>query len=111
LLNHAETAAALLGLSQVHLFTNEVMTENLTFYRRRGYTKVGRGVQDGYRRDFFRPGPGQAARAAAPRGGVMFTPFGETVYWLARTTTTHGAGKDTFSWISPQIDTLSSTAR
>jgi GNAT superfamily N-acetyltransferase len=53
LLNHAETTAALLGLPEVHLYTNEVMTENLTFYRQRGYTLAGRGIQDGYRRVFF----------------------------------------------------------
>jgi ribosomal protein S18 acetylase RimI-like enzyme len=54
LLNLAEAQAARLGLREVRLYTNELMTQNLTFYPRRGYVEVARGVQDGYRRVFFR---------------------------------------------------------
>ncbi len=54
LLNLAEAQASRLGFREVRLYTNELMTQNLTFYPRRGYLEVARGVQDGYRRVFFR---------------------------------------------------------
>lgn len=53
LLQVAEAYAAELGLSQVRLYTNEAMTANLWFYPRHGYSEVGRGEQDGFRRVFF----------------------------------------------------------
>jgi ribosomal protein S18 acetylase RimI-like enzyme len=41
-------------LGQIRLYTNEVMTENLRFYRRLGFEEEGRHLQDGYRRVFLR---------------------------------------------------------
>jgi N-acetylglutamate synthase-like GNAT family acetyltransferase len=53
LLQRAELDAAEQGLAEVRLYTNEAMTENLTFYPRHGYRETARGGQDGYRRVFF----------------------------------------------------------
>lgn len=41
-------------LEEITLYTNELMTENLLFYRRLGFEEVGRGIQDGYHRVFLR---------------------------------------------------------
>ena len=54
LLALAEEHARRLGLSEVRLYTNEAMTENLAYYPRRGYTETHRAEQDGFRRVFFR---------------------------------------------------------
>jgi N-acetylglutamate synthase-like GNAT family acetyltransferase len=53
LLERAERDAAELGLTEVRLYTNEAMTENLTFYPRHGYRETGRALQDGFRRVYF----------------------------------------------------------
>jgi GNAT superfamily N-acetyltransferase len=53
LLQHAEQQALALGLTELRLYTNERMTENLTYYRRRGYRETSRHTQDGYARVFF----------------------------------------------------------
>jgi N-acetylglutamate synthase-like GNAT family acetyltransferase len=53
LLERAERDAAQLGVTEVRLYTNEVMTENLSFYPRHGYRETGRAVQDGFRRVYF----------------------------------------------------------
>jgi N-acetylglutamate synthase-like GNAT family acetyltransferase len=53
LLDRAESDAAELGLTEVRLYTNEAMTENLTFYPRHGYRETGRAIEDGYRRVYF----------------------------------------------------------
>jgi N-acetylglutamate synthase-like GNAT family acetyltransferase len=53
LLDRAERDAAELGLSEVRLYTNEAMTENLRFYPRHGYRETGRALQDGFRRVYF----------------------------------------------------------
>ncbi|GAA0560698.1 GNAT family N-acetyltransferase [Paractinoplanes ferrugineus] len=53
LLEYAEDRARELGRPEVRLCTNEAMTENLTYYARRGFTETGRGTQHGYRRVFF----------------------------------------------------------
>ncbi len=53
LLAFAESRAGLLGLTEVRLFTNAVMTENLDYYPRRGYRETHRAEQDGYQRVFF----------------------------------------------------------
>jgi N-acetylglutamate synthase-like GNAT family acetyltransferase len=53
LLDRAESDAAELGLTEVRLYTNEAMTENLTFYPRHGYRERGRAIEDGYRRVYF----------------------------------------------------------
>lgn len=55
----AEDRARSLHLGEIRLYTNEAMTENLAYYRRRGYTETHRAEQDGFRRVFFRkPLPG-----------------------------------------------------
>ena len=38
---------------EVRLYTNEAMTENLTFYPRHGYRETGRAVEHGFRRVYF----------------------------------------------------------
>ena len=53
LLDRAERDAVELGFSEVRLYTNEAMTENLSFYPRHGYRETGRAVQDGFRRVYF----------------------------------------------------------
>lgn len=53
LLALAEQQAARRGLAEIRLYTNEVMTENLGYYARRGYRETHRAEQDGYRRVFF----------------------------------------------------------
>jgi len=50
----AEDHARSLGLSEIRLYTNEAMTENLAYYPRHGYAETHRSEQDGYRRVFFR---------------------------------------------------------
>lgn len=41
-------------LSEIRLYTNELMTENLHFYSKLGFAEEDRRVQDGYRRVFLR---------------------------------------------------------
>jgi N-acetylglutamate synthase-like GNAT family acetyltransferase len=53
LLDRAERDAEELGLPEVRLYTNEAMTENLTFYPRHGYRETGRAIEDGFRRVYF----------------------------------------------------------
>ena len=54
LLARAEDHARDLGLSEIRLYTNEAMTENLAYYVRHGYAETHRAEQDGFRRVFFR---------------------------------------------------------
>jgi ribosomal protein S18 acetylase RimI-like enzyme len=54
LLAHAESAALRDGLTQVRLYTNAAMTENLGWYPQLGYLEVGRGTEDGFDRVYFR---------------------------------------------------------
>ena len=42
------------GIGAIELYTNQKMTENLTFYPSIGYEETGRGEQDGFQRVFFR---------------------------------------------------------
>ncbi len=53
LLVEAERVAREAGAGELHLYTNEAMTENLAFYARRGFVETHRAVEDGYRRVFF----------------------------------------------------------
>jgi ribosomal protein S18 acetylase RimI-like enzyme len=50
----AEDHARSLDLSEIRLYTNEAMTENLTYYARHGYTETHRADHDGFRRVYFR---------------------------------------------------------
>ncbi|WP_031465936.1 GNAT family N-acetyltransferase [Sciscionella sediminilitoris] len=53
LLAFTEERARAHGLPEIRLYTNEAMTENLSYYPRHGYVETHRGVQNGYRRVFF----------------------------------------------------------
>jgi ribosomal protein S18 acetylase RimI-like enzyme len=53
LIRFCETAARRCGLSGVHLYTNEKMTENLSIYLRLGYWEVARRTEDGFDRVYF----------------------------------------------------------
>lgn len=53
LLAFAEDHARRHGVSQVRLYTNEAMTENLAYYPRRGYIETHRAENGGFRRVFF----------------------------------------------------------
>lgn len=58
LLVHADEAARAAGRSEIRLYTNEAMTENLDYYPRRGFIETHRAEADGYRRVYFsRPVP------------------------------------------------------
>lgn len=54
LIAFAETAARKAGFGRVELYTNEMMTENLDYYRSKGYMEIGRAEQDGFKRVFHR---------------------------------------------------------
>jgi GNAT superfamily N-acetyltransferase len=53
LLNKAEEQAYASGLTEIRLYTNQAMTENLAYYPRHGYHETHRTTQDGYRRVYF----------------------------------------------------------
>ncbi len=54
LMDHAEDMARAQGLAAVTLFTNEKMHENITLYRKIGFTETSRKTEDGFNRVFFR---------------------------------------------------------
>ena len=54
LLQFAERQALSIGLNEMRLYTNEVMTENIRYYRSLGYEEVDRRTEHGYRRVFMR---------------------------------------------------------
>jgi N-acetylglutamate synthase-like GNAT family acetyltransferase len=53
LMAHAEEHAGILGLTELRLYTNEKMVENLAWYPRLGYTETERRVDSGFARVFF----------------------------------------------------------
>lgn len=53
LLTLAEQQATAGGLTEIRLYTNEVMASNIDFYLRRGFVETHRAVDDGYRRIYF----------------------------------------------------------
>jgi N-acetylglutamate synthase-like GNAT family acetyltransferase len=53
LLAFADEHARALGLPEVRLYTNEMMTENLAYYPRRGYVETHRTEEHGFNRVFF----------------------------------------------------------
>ena len=53
LLAAAERHATDRGLTELRLYTNAAMTENLAFYPRLGYTEVARRARDGFDRVYF----------------------------------------------------------
>jgi ribosomal protein S18 acetylase RimI-like enzyme len=52
LIGFCEEAARQSGMN-VHLYTNEKMTENLSMYPKLGYVEVGRRAEDGFNRVYF----------------------------------------------------------
>jgi GNAT superfamily N-acetyltransferase len=53
LLALAEEQAARLGLTEIRLYTNVAMTENLAYYPRHGYAETHRAEEDGFQRVYF----------------------------------------------------------
>ena len=53
LMNFAEQQARRLGIVRLQLYTNEIMTENLSIYDHLGYREIDRRSEDGYRRVFM----------------------------------------------------------
>jgi ribosomal protein S18 acetylase RimI-like enzyme len=53
LLDLADERARAAGLSEVRLYTNVAMTENLAYYPRHGYKETHRANQDGFQDVFF----------------------------------------------------------
>lgn len=54
LIAFVEQQARRQGFEAIELYTNEKMTENLTFYPRLGYREIGRWEEDGFNRVFYR---------------------------------------------------------
>jgi ribosomal protein S18 acetylase RimI-like enzyme len=53
LMDFSEAVAAQRGLSRLVLYTNEVMTENLSMYEHLGFSEMGRRTEDGRRRVYM----------------------------------------------------------
>jgi ribosomal protein S18 acetylase RimI-like enzyme len=53
LMAHAEHEALGLGLSELRLYTNEHMVENIAWYPRLGYRETDRRAESGFARVFF----------------------------------------------------------
>lgn len=53
MLDFAEKLARERGLMKLILYTNEAMSENLTFYPRMGFRETRRGVENGYKRVYY----------------------------------------------------------
>lgn len=53
LIKFGERLAASAGYQQLRLFTNELMHENITIYKKYGYSEIDRKTEDGYNRVFF----------------------------------------------------------
>ncbi|HLL08620.1 MAG TPA: GNAT family N-acetyltransferase [Nocardioidaceae bacterium] len=49
----AERQARAMHVTEMRLYTHELMTENLRYYARRGYTETHRGPEHGLKRVFF----------------------------------------------------------
>ncbi len=54
LIRFVENAARAKGFRAVELYTNIVMTENISLYKKLGYVETERKQQDGFDRVFFR---------------------------------------------------------
>ncbi len=77
LLDFVDTQARTRGYSRVTLYTNALMTENLVYYPRHGYTETHRGSFHGFDRIHFEkllveevPGAGEVHGDAGLRGGL-----------------------------------------
>jgi ribosomal protein S18 acetylase RimI-like enzyme len=56
LIAHVEAMARSAGAAAVELYTNAQMIENQRLYPRLGYTEIGRAIEDGFDRVFYRKG-------------------------------------------------------
>ena len=54
LIEFAESAARDQGFKNMELYTNEKMTENISYYLQLGYVEVARRNEDGFNRVYFR---------------------------------------------------------
>jgi ribosomal protein S18 acetylase RimI-like enzyme len=54
LMDFVEEQARAADLNEIRLYTNALMTENLAYYPKLGYTEVDRRIEDGYRRVYMR---------------------------------------------------------
>lgn len=54
LMAFAEAEAKRAGIAAIELYTNQHMTENLSFYPRLDYKELGRGEEAGFARVFYR---------------------------------------------------------
>jgi ribosomal protein S18 acetylase RimI-like enzyme len=54
LLEHAEAEARRRGHASIHLYAQEIMTENLALYRRVGYVEYARRTEHGLHRVYLR---------------------------------------------------------
>ena len=54
LIRFAEDEARTRGLAATELYTHSKMTENIAYYRSRGYDEIGRGDEQGLDRVYFR---------------------------------------------------------
>jgi ribosomal protein S18 acetylase RimI-like enzyme len=54
LMNFVEQQTRMHQLDEIRLYTHELMTENLDFYRHLGFDEEERRTEDGYRRVFLR---------------------------------------------------------
>ncbi|MVV48116.1 GNAT family N-acetyltransferase [Pseudomonas sp. PB120] len=53
LIGFCESTGRQSGMTAVHLYTNEMMTENLLIYPKLGYAKVAQRTEDGFNRVYF----------------------------------------------------------
>jgi len=53
LMRYAERRATELGVQELRLYTNALMTENLALYPGLGYVETGRRTEDGFSRVYF----------------------------------------------------------
>lgn len=68
LLAAADEAAVASDRDEIRLYTNEIMTENIGYYPRRGFVETHRAIDSGYRRIYFAKRLGSTQRDdATPR--------------------------------------------
>lgn len=53
LISFCEDAGRQRGINAVHLYTNEMMTDNLLIYPKLGYVEVAQRTEDGFKRVYF----------------------------------------------------------
>ncbi|MXW60024.1 MAG: GNAT family N-acetyltransferase [Acidimicrobiia bacterium] len=53
LLSFADAQAQRAGMNEIRLYTNEKMTENITYYPRKGYRETHRASDAGYQRVYY----------------------------------------------------------